>query len=761
LSEVIARILSASARRPGIALFAALILSLISVYGVTRLQPDARAELLVDSSSPQRAAQATLARDFGADPVVIVLSDRKRGALLTAAHMVALARLEGSLKAQPGVSRVYGPGTLVNVAATVVTQRALQLCGAAGNAAAEQQCAQQLAQQYPTLGVPALDNEAFFHELLLEPGGQRVRPYWTWALPDPDHAVVSARLAPDATLGQVQALIDAARRQIAGGDLRDLDAAISGTPALAASLAATVTDSLRVLLPVALLAMFLVTFAVLRVPLRLLAVPVGALACLWAAGAAGLVGLALTPATLSVLPVVLGLGTDYALQLANRLSEEGGARGTRVVGAARSVLPSTGLAALATIAGVSAFALSPVPLVRQFGLFLAVGVVCAYLASAILAVPLLGILAERPQSPPPSWTVVARAGRAPVIAGAVISLLGLAGWAALPRVQVQTDLNTLLPPSAAALSDARTVQHAVGLVGELDIVVQAPDTTSAAVRTWMDSAAATALRAGEGDLQPVQSLNSLLAAFNRGQQPDPGLTRRILSAVPDYLSGAVVTADHRAALLLFGVRRVLTGQEDSALVGRLSALPKAPPDARARLAGVPVLAAAAFGSLQGEQVPLNLLAVALVIAVLLGAYRSPLTATAAALPAVSAAGWATGAEFVLRLQPSPITLLLSGVVVAFATEFAVLWLGRFRSERDAGLSVPDASDVASRRVGPAITASALALMLGFGVLSLSAVPLVREFGLAGAGIMVLATGGVLVVLPPLARSLAGASGPAR
>jgi len=102
-------------------------------------------------------------------------------------------------------------------------------------------------------------------------------------------------------------------------------------------------------------------------------------------------------------------------------------------------------------------------------------------------------------------------------------------------------------------------------------------------------------------------------------------------------------------------------------------------------------------------------------------------------------------------RSSPITILLGGVVVAFATEFGVLWLARYRSERAGGVDPSDAAGRASTGVGPAIAASALALAAGFAVLAISPVPSVRDFGIWSAFDLILATAAVLILLPPLAR----------
>ena len=92
------------------------------------------------------------------------------------------------------------------------------------------------------------------------------------------------------------------------------------------------------------------------------------------------------------------------------------------------------------------------------------------------------------------------------------------------------------------------------------------------------------------------------------------------------------------------------------------------------------------------------------------------------------------------------------MVIAFATEFAVLWLARYRAERSGGAAAEAAAAVASRQVGPAIAASAAALVAGFATLAVSPVPMVRDFGLWCAGDLALATAAVLVVLPPAARA---------
>lgn len=785
--------------RPAAALLVALLITIGLGYSTTRLNTDASASLLMDTGSATYEAQVRFADLFGADPVVVAVEPEKGQKLLTANHLVGLAQLEGQLSRKPGVHKVYGPGTLVNTFAAEVTKRALQLCGEEGTAAekkaeaqakaagksssdqsqagqaafnsAVQACAQQLAQAYPDLSSPFLNNPAFFDELLLQPNG-KVRPYWRSVLPTTDRALVTARLDPNASLGDVQAVEREVANATTGarsksvkasngqkvqaatlaGNLQGLHFEVSGTPVLMAELAQDAVDSLRVLLPLALIVMVLLTLFVLRVRFRLVAVPVAILAVVWTAGAAALCRIPLTPATLAVLPVVLGLSTDYVLQTANRLAEEEGEPGPRVRSSMRAILPATGLAAAATAAGVLAFAVSTIPLIRQFGFFLAMGVAMSWLAALLVGLPALRILAGRfPKSrPPPSWNLLAQAARIPKLALIPLVLIGLAGWAALPVQRVQTDPARLLPAGSPALSEAHAVYRAVGESGEVDVVVTGSNVTSPRVVAWMGT---VEQKLNGHGLRSVSGLPDFLLAFNYGKAPDQSTTNTFLSRLPPYFTRAVVSTDHHTALITFAQTSVTSVTQDQALIARIDRATAHPPKGyHAYPAGLAVIAAQALSRLSQEQVLLNVLALALVLVILLAVMRRPLPAVLAILPTAVAAGWATGIAWIIHAQMTPVTVLLSGVVVAFATEFGVLWLSRYRAELRSGGEAEAAAEIACRRIGPAIVAAALALIAAFAALAVSPVPMIRSFGLWSAGDLALAAVAVLVLLPPVARS---------
>ena len=98
-------------------------------------------------------------------------------------------------------------------------------------------------------------------------------------------------------------------------------------------------------------------------------------------------GGSLTMASLAVLPVLIGLGVDYAIQFQARFREAIARRPAQRVAAAVEAAarggPVIATAGLATAAGFLVLVLSPIPLVRTFGLLLVLGIVSAF----VIALP--------------------------------------------------------------------------------------------------------------------------------------------------------------------------------------------------------------------------------------------------------------------------------------------------------------------------------------------------------------------------------------
>ena len=150
---------------------------------------------------------------------------------------------------------------------------------------------------------------------------------------------------------------------------------VTGAPVVLEDLADALAGSVLRLLVVALIVMALVLALVFRSRLRIVPLLVALAAVAVTFGAMALIGAPLTMASIAVLPVLLGLGVDYAIQFQARVEEEAATPSA----AARLAGPTIATAALATGVGFLVLQLSPVPMVRGFGALLVVGIVFALL----------------------------------------------------------------------------------------------------------------------------------------------------------------------------------------------------------------------------------------------------------------------------------------------------------------------------------------------------------------------------------------------
>jgi uncharacterized protein len=501
-------------------------------------------------------------------------------------------------------------------------------------------------------------------------------------------------------------------------------------------------------------------------------------------GGMSLLGAPLTMASIASLPVLLGLGVDYAIQYQARVQEEGDAPR-----AARVAAPVIATAALATSVAFLVLLLSPVPMVRSFGLLLVAGIGIAFalaLTAGTAALSLrgrgapgdsalarsvrgAGELLERPgralarparrAGGAAVRTALRRPGRVLVVGLALATV----GWAADSRTEVVSDIERLVPQDLRAVQDLQALQEATGVAGEVDVVVEGSDLTQPAVVRWMRDYQTAVLRrygysaergCARAELCPALSLSDLFRS--EASASDRARIRSLLDAVPPYFSQAVITDDRRTAALAFGIRLVSLERQQE-IIDDLRDRLDPPPGVTARLAGLPVLAAEANANLSDplRRLAMLLLGLIAVLVVLLvvgrrrrGSWRGAWQrAWVPLVPIALATGWSGLVLFLLRVPLNPLSAALGALVLAISTEFAVLLAARFEAERAAGSEPAEALRRTYRSTGAAVLASGATAIAGFAVLALSDVRMLRDFGLVTVVDLTVSLLGVLALLP--------------
>ncbi len=399
----------------------------------TQLSTDAATDTLVDSDTASYRATQEVKRDFGEEPVVILAEGDLQQLVLTA-NLGRLLRLEGCLSGKapkgaepiPGpcaelaeqdpVRSVVGPATFLNEA---VIQIGRQLERLARTVPPEKLRALllQVAAQYGITSAPSISNPDFLAAVVFDIGKARgtPKPRLAYLFPNNHSTQIVVRLRTDLTEAERRRAIETieavvhdpvARKacsfkgkpercfQLHGGSY-----VISGAPVVIDAVTRALKDALLVLLGVALVVMALVLMLVFRSRWRLLPLGIALAAAAVTFGLFGLAGGSLTMASISVLPILIGLAVDYAIQLQARYDEAVALGATPGVDAARLAAlgggPSIATACLATGAGFLALQLSPTPMVRSFGLLLVVGIGIAFGLAFVAGFAALSLRSER------------------------------------------------------------------------------------------------------------------------------------------------------------------------------------------------------------------------------------------------------------------------------------------------------------------------------------------------------------------------------
>ncbi|HEX2084840.1 MAG TPA: MMPL family transporter, partial [Solirubrobacteraceae bacterium] len=411
-----------------------------------RLEPRTGADTLVGGGETFQATERYYEK-FGGDAVIVFVRGPLKNSLLTT-DLGRLMTLENCLSGNVPLGKkpygepheacaalqrekpaqvVFGPGTFINEAAGRLSdeflrrseeaaKRSDRVAEAARRVALErgfsperarelgEQARQlvnaeftrdvlRLALKYGLQSLPSIADPNFVAKIVFDASKPPYTPKarFAYLFPTPGAALIQVRLKPDLTEEQRHRAIVLIREAVRMKPFQSKyghQYTVTGAPVVLDDLSGEVSDAIPPLIFLALVVMavaLLLVFAV-RPALRLLPLAVAVVAVALTFGALSLAGASLTMASIAVLPILIGLAVDYAIQLQSRTQEEQDGEDEAAVrrGAGRMAVagaPAVTTAAAATIAGFLVLVLSPVPMVRGFGLLLVAGIALALLVA--------------------------------------------------------------------------------------------------------------------------------------------------------------------------------------------------------------------------------------------------------------------------------------------------------------------------------------------------------------------------------------------
>jgi hydrophobe/amphiphile efflux-3 (HAE3) family protein len=582
---------------------------------------------------------------------------------------------------------------------------------------------------------------------------------------DSTHAQIVTRLIGNESIEQEGAASDLVRAQAEKLSFPNATVVTTGAPILLKEINDYLRGGMLTLGAIAVAIMAVILLVLFNVRWRLLPLLVILIGVIWAFGLAGYLGIPLTIVTIAGLPVMLGVGIDYAIQMHARVEEEAVLDRAEhpIQETARNLGPALLVVTFDAIFAFLALRFAKVPMIRDFGLLLAVGIAAICLCSIILPLAILGIREHRSPTTGKDFRegalgkLVVFLGRVPsrfaiplAVASVVIFLWGIAVEGDLT---LQTDPVQWVNQDSQSIKDLHTVEAETNSSSELGVFVQGDDVFTDQFTTFVHDFTREQLRENPGKLLTGSSIETavgdLITVPGASDIPPTGAdVQKAFDVAPKDLQVSTVSPGSTDFNIVF--RAGPSSLEERAPIVREIREDTHPPEGITLTpSGLAVVGVGLLDNLEANRVELTYLAMLFVFLFLAVRLRSVIRALLSLVPVAIAVGMASIVAWAFNLKLSPMTAVGGPLVIAACTEFTSLILLRFVEERGRGYDPRQAVDVTASRTGRAFIVSALTAISGVAVLSFSSLPLLRDFGRIVAMNVAVALLSALVILPPM------------
>jgi hydrophobe/amphiphile efflux-3 (HAE3) family protein len=588
-----------------------------------------------------------------------------------------------------------------------------------------------------------------------------LRPFF----PDPQHAQMVVRLPGNQDIESEGKAADFVQATTADLSFDGARVTTTGAPVLLRDINDYLTGGMLTLGAIAVGLMVIILLVAFDVRWRLLPLGVILIGVVWAFGLAGYLGIPLTIVTIAGLPVMLGVGIDYAIQMHARVEEEViiDREEHPIQETARNLGPALLVVTFDAVFAFLALRFAKVPMIRDFGLLLAVGIAAICMCSIFVPLAALGIreykspTKGRDYREGPLGRLVVFLGGVPakvapiLIVASVVIFVG--GILVEDKLTLQTDPIEWVNQDTQVIKDLDVLTAETGSSSELGMFFRTDDIFSDDAVGFVHQFANEQLADHPEQLLTASSIVTTVSFLMEipgasDVAPTGDEVRQAYEVAPRDIQLSTGDVDKGALNLIFRTGGSAL-DERAETVREIRDTVDPPPGVSATPSGLAVVGVGLLDNLEANRILLTYLAILFVFLFLAARLRSVVRSLLSLVPVLIAVGAASLVAFAFSLKLSPMTAVGGPLVIAVCTEFTSLILLRFVEERKRGLSPKEAVDVTAARTGRAFIVSAMTATAGVAVIATSSLPLLRDFGIIVAMNVFVALVSALVVLPPM------------
>ncbi len=588
-------------------------------------------------------------------------------------------------------------------------------------------------------------------------------------MPNGQLAIILIKLNTGTSSSNQQSILDNLRSMTAASDIPPgVTLTFTGNAAMQQDMGGDLGSNMIILLVAAIVLMTLACkflFSHVRFPLlSIVSVFTGLILTF---GMMGIVGLPFSMTTIGAMPILLGIGVDYAIQFHSRLDDE--ARQHPLPEAIKIAITKTGAAVfyamIASACGFLAMMVSTLPDIRQFGVTAILGIICCYIA-ALIIIPLAAVITNYTPKPhkilpsgeekkPFSQTynellrkLAVRVTKFALPIMLVLCIIGFTGLYLDEEVPVSTDMKSYVPVDMPAIVNINTVTRAMGDTGGFQVYVQGGELTSPDAIEWMYLWGNHELALYNTRFTSVSSIATVIVQKNNGELPTTQVEiDRILNSMTEEDKASYIK-DGSQAVISFGMKSLSEAQQRSLVAEVTSDVTffSPPPGIEAVVTGSAYSFVEIMNDIREGKTKMTLLAFVIIFAFLAMLYRSAGMAICPLVPIVLIIGWNGAAMYVFNIDYTILTATMGAMTIGVAAEYCIMMVERIYEEMEHHDTVTAVQN-GTGKIGTAITVSGCATMCGFSALLFSNFPIISGFGMVTVIAMGFTLFGAVVAVP--------------
>lgn len=422
------------------------------------------------------------------------------------------------------------------------------------------------------------------------------------------------------------------------------------------------------------------------------------------------------------------------------------------------LLPAVSVSFIATALGLLSLYKSKVPMIKDFGLMLTIGIAVAFLLALLILLPVLSLrtklgldkLALKKKKLSKYTSVMKSITKFTlkfkyVVLG-IATLLAVLGFIVDGKVPVETDMETFMPQDSVALSDIKDLRTLIGstdrivIMYESDVVDDYKTVSSVREITNMleeDYAS---------HIITVGSISTMLDMVSNKTWNEENF-KTALDSLPEAQLRLLESKENNLGIINISFSSMSSDEFSTFITDLNTSLDSLNTGLKLTITGQSVVDSSMLTSMTSDRLFISIISIVLVFIVLLIIFRNIFKAVAAVLPIILIVGWSGLLMYLLGFSYTPLTSTIGALIIGIGTEYTILILMRYFEYYKKTLNHKESIIRSTSIMSKPIIVSALTTIGGFSALVFSDFQILSNFGIMTLINITLALISSLIVLP--------------